>query len=120
MEPRHHYRSKRVWRKCRIDVRRSPCATVDEITDRHDGLEKLAFQPLFNVVDYFSINGRIAAGVKLLGEERHEVAIAAKIAICFDYVAAEGVANDLPVLRGYAETMYRAKSWSKPRSEVSR
>src|SRR5215469_6563089 len=95
MESRHHYRSKRVWRKCPINVRRSPRAAIDEITDRHDRLDKLTFQPLFNVLDYLSIDGRIASGFKLLGEESHEVTVAAEVTICLDYVAVEGIADNL-------------------------
>jgi hypothetical protein len=94
MESHHHHRSKRLRTKRSINVLRSPCATVDEIADRHDGLDKLDFQPFLNVRHYFSIDGRIAAGIKFLGEESYEVAIAAEVAICFYYLAAEGIADN--------------------------
>ena len=77
------------------DVLGSPGATVHQISGRHYRVDKLELEPLLDVVDDLARDCRIAAGIKLLGKESEQIAVAPKVTVRFDQIAGERIADDL-------------------------
>src|SRR5882762_6525584 len=95
MESGQHDGRQRVRGKRAVDVGRSPSASVHQVPHGHDRLDELALEPLLDVVDDLTRDGRIAAGIEFFRKEPDEIAITPEVTVCLHDIAGERVAHNL-------------------------